>query len=180
MATIAASLERLEGAVHQRPGFGVGTATARATLAEGLLCTVDDGHHVIDTDLAPAFGGGGAAPSPSTLLRAAFASCMAMSYRLRAERAGIELTSITVTVETDSAIAGMLLADAEVPPGFTDVRFHVEVDSDAPEHEVLALLDEGDRLSPVLDTISRAHVVARTATIRTTTSRTSTPATEAS
>ena len=168
MATIAASLERLEGAVAQRPGFGVGTTCARATLDDALRCSVDDGHDLIVADLGRAFGGQGAAPSPSSLLRAAFASCMAMSYRLRAERAGIDLASVVVTVETDSAVEGMLFA-GEVPPGFTGVRLHVEVVSDAPEDAVRAVLDEGDRLSPVLDTISRAHEVERTTLIRTST-----------
>ena len=58
----------------------------------------------------PALGGDGSAPSPSVLVRAALGSCMAMTYRLRAARAGVELTSVRVTVETDSELAGMLLS----------------------------------------------------------------------
>lgn len=165
MPTIADSIQRLEDTVARRPGFGAGTATSRTVLSDGLRCTTTEPHMTIDADLGQAFGGTASAPSPSALLRAALGSCMAMTYRLRAERAGIDIVSVTVTVETDSAVAGMLRTDAEVPPGFTGVRFHVEIETDADEGAVSALLDEGDRLSPVLDAIGRANDVTRTATI---------------
>ncbi len=100
------------------------------------------------------------------LLRAALGACMAMSYRLRAAKHGIELTSIRVTVEADSAIAGMLLLDSPAPPGYTELRAHVEIDSPSPADEVLRILDEADRLSPLLDVFARATEIRRTATVR--------------
>lgn len=166
MTTIAESIHRLEGAVARRPGFGVGTNRSRSHLPEGMKCTSEEVDWTIETDVVPALGGTGSAPSPGTLLRAALGSCMAMTYRLRAERAGIEVGAITVTVETDSAIEGMLFTDADVPPGFTGMRFHVEIDTDADERDIRRAIDEGDRLSPVLDTLSRSNTITRTTVIR--------------
>ena len=91
---------------------------------------------------------------------------MAMSYRLRAARHGIALTAITVTVETDSELVGMLSCVRDVPAGFTAVRYHVEVESPAPTEVVERLLDEADRLSPILDVFVRANDVNRTVEIR--------------
>jgi len=162
---IVDSLRRLEDAVARRPGFGVGTSTSRTRLPRGLRATTDEADWTIETDVSSALGGTASAPSPSVLLRAALGSCMAMSYRLRAERAGVAIGAITVTVETDAAIEGMLVLDADVPPGFTGVRFHVEIESDAAETDVLALLDEGDRLSPILDALGGTNTVSRTASI---------------
>ena len=59
-----------------------------------------------------------------------------MRYRMLAAEEGIELTSVRVTVETDSELRGMLQCDAGVSAGFTDVRYHVEIESPAPTSDV--------------------------------------------
>lgn len=169
MTTMADTIRRLEDAVVRRPGFGVGTNRSRTTIGDGVGCVSVEGEWSIDTDLPPALGGASAAPTPGALVRAALGACMAMSYRLRAERAGLGPLTITVDVEADSALAGMLLTTASVPPGFTDVRYHVDVELHeraVADGDVRAVLADGDLLSPVLDTIRRATPVARTTTIR--------------
>lgn len=166
MDPIASALERLESALLRRSDFGVGTARSVTTLTAGLRCSTEERSWITDSDLAPALGGEGSAPSPGTLLRAAFGSCVAMSYRLRAARHQIELTSIRVTVEADSEIAGMLVPGAACPPGYSELRYHVEVESPAAHDDVLRVLDEGDRLGPLLDVFTRAQTVRRTVAIR--------------
>ena len=84
-----------------------------------------------------------------------------MGYRLRAARSGIAVDSIRVEVETDSAVGGMLDPDSAFPPGFIDVRYRVQIDSPAPAEQVEQLIQEGDRLSPVLDALARANRVTR-------------------
>lgn len=166
MDTIANAIERLEVAVERRSTFGVATSRSVTTLIDGLRCSTEEGSWNTDSDLPAALGGGGAAPTPGVLLRAALGSCMAMSYRLRAAKHGVELTSVRVTVEADAALAGMLLVDASVPAGFTEVRYHVEVESPASPDEVALIIDEGDRLSPLLDVFSRATALRRRMSIR--------------
>lgn len=167
---IDASIQRLERAVTDRPGFGVSAGQAVATLSPGLRCTVEDGPWQVDADLSRGIGGTDTAPSPTALVRVALASCMAMTYRLRAERRGVPLTSLRVTVDTESAVAGMLLRTSDEPAGFRTIRFHVDVDSPAPRDEVLAVIEDGDALSPVLDILTTAHTVERTVTIAVATS----------
>jgi uncharacterized OsmC-like protein len=171
-ADIADSIERLERALANRPGFGVGTWRSVTTLTDGLHCTTEDGSWRIDADLTDRLGGGASAPSPSALVRAALGSCMAMSYRLRAAKHGVALSSVRVTVETDVALAGMLQPESGERPGFRAIRYHVEVASTAPIDDVLRVLDEGDRLSPVLDELSKANAVERTVAVITASSTT--------
>ena len=166
MNTIATALERLEVAVGGRPGFGVRTCHSTTTVVDGLRCTTEEGPWQTAADLPDSLGGGATAPTPSMLLRAALGSCMAMTYQLRAARHGVQMTAIRVTIETDSDLAGMLLTDAPAPPGFTALRYHVEVESPAPAEVVASVLDEGDRLSPLLDVMTRGHAVRRTTAIR--------------
>ena len=61
----------------------------------------------------------------------------------------------------------MLLPDSDEPAGFRGVRYHVDVESPDPAPVVRRILDEGDRLSPVLDDLTRDLAIERTTTIRT-------------
>jgi uncharacterized OsmC-like protein len=150
----------------RRGDFGHHTATTVTTVVDGVRCRTDEGPWSIETDLPAALGGEGAAPSPSVLARAALSSCLATGYVLRAARHGVELTSVTVHVEADSEIAGMLVCGAPEPAGFREIRCHVEVESPADEACVRRILDESDSLSPLLDLFVRANPVRRTTSIR--------------
>ncbi len=162
---IADSIERLETLLAGRPEFGGTTNRSVTTSSDGLRCSIEEGDWTHTTDLGAALGGDGSAPSPGVLGRAALGSCLAMGYRLRAAKHGVELTSIRVTVETDSELRGLLILDDEAPPGFTEVRYHVEVESPSPTADVQRVIDEGDRQSPMLDAFARANTIRRTVSI---------------
>ncbi len=157
---IKRALIRLEDAVRRRPGFGHSTGTSTSTLVDGLRCVTQDGDHQVWTDLPPALGGEGTGPTPSILLRAALGSCVAMGYRLRAARRSVAVDTIRVEVETDFAVAGMLNPGSDLPSGFIEIRYRVEIDGPTPA-QTDRLVDEGDRLSPVLDAVTRANRVIR-------------------
>ncbi len=163
-AHVAHALRRLETALARNPDFGHVTRCSTTVTTSGIACTTVEGDHRIDTDLPAALGGSATAASPSALLRAALGSCLAIGYRLRAARLGVPIGAIRVVVETDSAIAGMLLADARARPGFSEIRCHVEIESDADEADVRRVVAAADQLSPVLDALA-ADSVQRSLTI---------------
>ena len=111
---ISDALQRLNGTLARRPDFGRHTGSSVTTLVEGLRCATEAGGWTIASDLRPALGGEGSAPTPTVLLSSALGACLAMGYQLRAAEQGIELTSVRVTVETDSELRGMLACDAAV------------------------------------------------------------------
>lgn len=162
---IRRALVRMETACASRPGFGQTHHSSVTTLTDGLHCRTQESGATMDTDLPTALGGTGAAPTPSAMLRTALGSCLAMGYRLRSARHGVAFSTIRVIVETDSAIAGMLDPDAVEPAGFMCLRYLVEITSDASLEQVQAIVDEADRLSPVLDVVSRAHRAVRSLTV---------------
>lgn len=166
MDNIADAIARLESNVEERSDYGVGTSRSVTRLGDGLRCVTDEGDWRTECDLTPPLGGEGSAPSPGILSRAALGSCLAIIYRMRAARHGVELTSVTVTIEADSEVAGMLLVDADAPAGYTEIRYHVEVESPAPLEELERIIDEGDRLSPLLDVYARANTMRRRITVR--------------
>ena len=162
---ISAALQRLNGTLARRPDFGHHTGSSVTTLGEGLRCETEAHGWTIASDMRPAFGGEGSAPTPTVLLNSALGACLAIGYQLRAAEHGIELTSVRVTVETDSELGGMLRCDASAPPGFTEIRYRVELESPAGTTELERIVDLADRLSPVLDALTRVNRVQRTVSI---------------
>jgi uncharacterized OsmC-like protein len=164
---IERALERLETALDRRPGFGRDTRSCTTTLLDGTRCRSEEGSVTVLTDLPPGLGGRGSAPAPGTLLRAALGSCLTMGYRLRATRQGVELRSVRVVVETDAQVEGMLRPRSTVRPGFTDIRYRVEIEPGAGFEvaAVEAMIGEADRLSPMLDVVGRTNALDRTISV---------------
>ena len=164
--TISAALDRVEKAVTKHPSLGIDTDRSVTTVTDGLRCTSEEGTWRFETDLPDTMGGDGSGPSPGVLGRAALGSCLAMGYQLRAARLGVELKSVTVEIEADSDVAGMLSTGTSARPGYGEVRYHVSVESSAPEGDVLRVLDEGDALSPYRDVFSAETPMKRTVSIQ--------------
>jgi hypothetical protein len=89
-----------------------------------------------------------------------------MGYQMRAARLGVELTSVSVEIEADFDAAGILSLGSPARPGYSEVRYHVSVESSASETDVLRVLDEGDALSPYRDVFSAQTPMTRTASIQ--------------
>ena len=51
------------------------------------------------------------------------------------------------------------------PPGFTEIRYRVELESPARPSDIERIVDLADRLSPVLDALTRVNRVQRTVSI---------------
>ncbi|MFT5202593.1 MAG: putative OsmC-like protein [Candidatus Aldehydirespiratoraceae bacterium] len=165
MGGIREALDRVSSVVARRPQTGEDTNKSTTTLVSGLACVSEEGEWRLDTDMPAAMGGQGSAPTPGVYGRAALGSCLAMGYKLRSEALGIEVTSIKIDIDADSDMAGMLFLESANPPGYTEVRYHVQIESPAPASDIQRVVDEGDALSPYLDVFARAHAMKRTLTI---------------
>lgn len=149
MEKIRRADERNARAIELRPGVGQGTAATRVRMREGMTCEVEEGDWRIVADMPEKWGGNGRGPNPGVFGRAALGTCLAMGYLRFAARRGVPITSLEVEVQADYDARGEL-AVADVTPAYTEVRYVVTVESDAPEGEVLAVLDEADEHSPYL------------------------------
>ena len=133
-----------------------GAATAVVDDGLRIQVTAPDGRSIV-TDMSEGIGGGGSAPSPGWLLRAANASCIATLIAMRAAELGVTLEGLEVVVDSESDDAGILDVDASVPPGPLSMRIAVRVASaSAPEAAVRELIAWGVAHCPVCDAIKRA------------------------
>lgn len=131
---------------------------ATAIVEEGLRCRAEgpNGAALI-SDMPKAIGGGGSAPSPGWLLRAALANCDATVIAMRDAQLGVTLTTLEVTVDSESDDRGLLGMDDTISAGPLSVRARVRIwaDSVAPER-LREIVEWAEAHSPVGDAIRRA------------------------
>ena len=71
-----------------------------------------------------------------------------------AQNRGIQLRSVESTVEGHHDIRGILGADSDVRNGFNDIKVTFNIDADASEEEIEALVAQSQKRSAVFDALS--------------------------
>ena len=82
---------------------------------------------------------------------AALASCLTAGVAAVAQYRGIQLRSVTATVEGNMNVLGILGADPEVRNGFNGVKVHFDIDADASPRDIEALVAQSQKRSAVFD-----------------------------
>ncbi len=155
---IGQSIERAIGYLSEHPEEARYTDSSATAVIEGLKSRVEspDGATVV-SDMPKGVGGEDSAPSPGWLLRAAIASCDATVIAMRAAQEGIELSTLEVTVDSESDDQGLLGMDDAVPAGPLSTRIRVKVAAEGVSPERLReIVEWADRHSPVSDAVQRA------------------------
>lgn len=152
------AIERLGTAIKAEPAKAKSkNVPATARLTEGLKFEVmGPNKERVVTDMPAPMGGGASAPNPSWFLRAGMASCAATVIAMRAAKLGIALTSLEVTVESDSDLRGILGLDEKVSAGLNPMRTKVRISGDADPQALRSLVEWADAHSPVGCTIKQA------------------------
>jgi uncharacterized OsmC-like protein len=106
--------------------------------------------------MAKSVGGEASGPTPAWLMRAALASSDATLVTMEAAREGIELTELTVSVESDSDFRGVLGVDPTVQPGPLSMRVAIRVAAaNATDEQLRAIVERAESRSPVRDALAR-------------------------
>lgn len=159
MGTIGESIEKAVEYLTENPDAARYTdSVARATLGDSLRVVVEgpDGER-LETDMTRGIGGLGEHPSPGWLFRAAIASCVASTIGMEAARAGVELTSLHVEVDSQSDDRGILGLHPDAPAGPISAGVRVQGSADGVDHEQLVeILERGASRCPVCDATKRA------------------------
>ena len=156
--SVARAIERAAGHLAEHPEDGSAPDSAAVAVHDGALrVRVDGKHGAVHTDMSKTVGGDEAAPSPGWLLRASLAACDVTVVAMEAARAGIQLTRLEVSVESNSDSRGMLGVDDSVEPGplAVDVRIRLAAD-DASSEQLREIAERAKARSPVHDALARA------------------------
>jgi len=159
MTEIRESIRNVRSALASKAGAGPAPdRPAVAVMEDGLRCRAEgDDSWVVVTDMPAPVGGGGAAPTPGWLIRAALASCAATTIAMRAAELEIALTRLEVTAESETDMRGLLDVGDDVEPGPVGARLRVRLAADdADEQRLEKLVEWADSHSPVGDCVRRA------------------------
>jgi uncharacterized OsmC-like protein len=120
--------------------YGAGEEHKRPT---PMFLEGDEPAALLGTDLAPNAG--------EAALHA-LSSCMSVTYAYTAAAMGIDITSLSFDLETDTDLRGFLELDKSVRPGLSQIRVKVNLACNGTKDQIQALHDQVLRTSPLYDT----------------------------
>ena len=140
----------------------MGGVNSRSTV-EGFFGLGEEQTHnksfTIEADHPPQFAAADNGATPVEIVLSALASCLTAGVAAVAQHRGIQLHSVKASVEGDMDIYGILGMDADVRNGFSAIRVNFDIDADASEDEIAALVAQSQKRSAVFDIIANPGMV---------------------
>jgi uncharacterized OsmC-like protein len=161
---IKTAWERNGRAVELRPAVGRKTAVTRTRVIDGLRVETEEGRWKLVSDGSEKSGGTATGPDPGFVVRAALGNCLAMGYVTWAAFLGVPIDRVEIEIHADFDMRGQYAAEG-IPPGFSEIRYHVRIESPAPAADVRRVVEQADRASMVGDVFRRAHTMVRHLTV---------------
>ncbi len=158
---LATTIDAVRADLGQSTEAPIVTFAADSSLVDGYRTEVRIREFGLTVDEPPTIGGGDTGPTPVELVLAALGTCQEIVYATYARVLGIPLDGVTVRAEGRLDLRGFF-GVGEVPAGFQDVSFEVDVDSPAAPEEVARLVGIVNAHCPVLDILRQPVTVAGT------------------
>jgi putative redox protein len=155
---LGAVIEQVRTDLGQAPEPPVVTFTASTSLVDEYRTEVQIRDFQFKVDEPPLIGGTDTGPTPVELVLAALGTCQEIVYATYARVLGIPVERVDVTAEGRVDLRGFF-GVAEVPAGFQDVTFTVDIASSAPPAEVARLVQAVNAHCPVLDILTQPVAV---------------------
>lgn len=108
----------------------------------------------IDADHPEQFAAKDQGATPVEIVLSGLASCLTAGIASVAQHRGIQLRRVKATLEGDMDLAGIMGIDHEVRNGFSAIRVSFDVDADATDDEIKALIAQSQKRSAVFDIVT--------------------------
>lgn len=131
-----------------------------------VACSVATGIALVEAGLHPKTGGDGTLACSGDLLLQALVACAGVTLRAVATARGLTVTG-SVRAEGDLDFRGTLGLDRDAPVGFSEVRLRFDLQTDASENDLAALISTTERYCVVLQTLKTPPSIVTTATTAT-------------
>ncbi len=142
------------------PDQAVATFSAESEQVAGLRSEIRIRDFQLAVDEPEVLGGTDTGPNPVEIALASLATCQEITYRLYADKLGIPLDHVAVSVEGDVDLRGLFAVDEAVRPGFQAIRATVTLESPADQKAINELVETVNRHCPVLDLLQNRTPVA--------------------
>ncbi len=107
-----------------------------------------------DADHPEVFASEDKGPTPVEYVLVGLASCLTAGIAAVAQNRGIQLRSVSATIEGSMDIQGILGVDRDVRNGFDGIKVKYHIDADATPEEIRALVAQSQKRSAVFDVIT--------------------------
>ena len=109
----------------------------------------------LDADHPAVLVGKDNGPTPVEFVLHALAACLTAGIANIAAARGVELTSVSSTVEGDINLLGILgLSDGSVRNGYEQIKVTFHIDADADDETVRGLVEQSRKRSAVYDALT--------------------------
>jgi uncharacterized OsmC-like protein len=123
--------------------------------SEDVACSVATGRAMVEAGLHPASGGDGSLACSGDMLLQALVACAGVTLRSVATNRGVEISG-NVRAEGDLDFRGTMGVDRDAPVGFTGIRLSFDLQTDASDDDLAAIIKTTERYCVVLQTLSRS------------------------
>ncbi|HKJ54104.1 MAG TPA: OsmC family protein [Gammaproteobacteria bacterium] len=107
-----------------------------------------------DADHPEVFASEDHGATPVELVLVGLASCLTAGVAAVAQHRGIQLNSVSATLEGGMDIQGILGIDADVRNGFDGIKVSYDIDADASEDDIKAVVAQSQKRSAVFDIVT--------------------------
>jgi len=114
-------------------------------------------HHTsftLDADHPLQFAAQDKGPTPVEYVLVGLGACLTAGVAAVAQQREIQLHSVKATLSADMDLHGILGADPEVRNGFSGVKVDYEIDAEASETEIQAIVAQSQKRSAVFDIVT--------------------------
>ncbi len=136
---------------------------SRSTVQQFFGLGEDQSHRsefTFDTDHPEIFAAEDNGATPVEMVLVGLAGCLSAGVAAVAQRRGIQLNSVAATLEAGMDIQGILGIDSDVRNGFDGIKVHFQIDADASEEDIRALVAQSQKRSAVFDIVTNPTSVA--------------------
>jgi len=109
---------------------------------------------VYDTDHPEIFASEDHGATPVEMVLVGLSGCLGAGIATVAQNRGIQLRSVKTTLEAGMDLAGILGIDGDVRNGFDGIRVRYEIDADASEDDIRAVVAQSQKRSAVFDIVT--------------------------
>jgi uncharacterized OsmC-like protein len=130
---------------------------SRSTVQQFFGLGEDQNHRsefTFDTDHPEIFASEDNGATPVELVLVGLAGCLSAGVAAVAQRRGIQLNSVSASLDAGMDIQGILGIDSDVRNGFDGIKVQFHIDADASEDDIKALVAQSQKRSAVFDIVT--------------------------
>ena len=132
--------------------------TYSKTSIEGYFGLGEEQQHktefIFDADHPEVFASEDRGATPVELVLAGLASCLTAGVAAVAQNREIQLNSVSATLEAGMDIQGILGIDSDVRNGFDGIKVTYNIDADASQEDIEAIVAQSQKRSAVYDIVT--------------------------